>query len=272
MERRWRFNSDATVRIAEPSLTTSVPAARIQPQNLTLDEFCQTIGFIPDPHQKRLLEATHNRIIVNGARQSGKSATIAARTVRTLTTAPPLAPRVALIVAHSMSQAEETILKMDRFFAALALPTHGEPGKTLSRVLPDGSRVIGLAADDDKVRSYTAHLVVLDEAARVDDEVWHAIEPTLATTNGDLIIASTPEGKRGLFWETWTNGGPEWLKLHNTVHQCPRISREFIETQRRKGDAYFKKEYEGQFVESGLYLLGRDQVERLITDKEEPLK
>jgi hypothetical protein len=271
MDRSWRFNSDPLVRTAEPSLTPSVPT-RIEPQNLSLDEFCRHIGFIPDAHQQRVLEATHKRIILNGARQSGKSAVVAARTVRTLTTALPRSPNVALIVAHTMAQAEETIRKMDLFLAALALPTHGESGKTLSRVLPNGSRVIGLAADDDTVRSYTANLVVLDEAARVPDDVWHAIEPTLATTNGDLIVASTPEGKRGLFWETWTNGGPEWLKIQSTVHQCPRVSKEFVESQRRKGDAFFKQEYECQFVESGLYLLGRDQIERLVTDKEQPLK
>jgi hypothetical protein len=293
MDRSWRFNSDPLVRSAEPSLTLSVPA-RIEPQNLTLDDFCRHIGFIPDAHQQRVLEATHKRIILNGARQSGKSAVVVARAVRTLTTALPCSPSVSLIVAHTMAQAEETIRKMDRFFAALALPTHGEAGKTLSRVLPNGSRVIGLAADDDKVRSYTANLVVLDEAARVPDHAgrgrrgpqsgmknkiaaasvargsataWDAIEPTLATTNGDLIIASTPEGKRGLFWETWTDGGPE-----STVHQCPRVSKEFVESQRRKGDAFFKQAYECQFVESGIYLLGRDQVERLVTDKEQPPK
>jgi hypothetical protein len=240
------------------------------PCALSLEEFCAKIDFHPDRKQELVLASTSKRIIINGSRQSGKSHILAVRAVRTLISV-STRPKLALIVAKTMAQAKETILKMDLCFAALNLRTHGEPGQELARVLPNGSRIIGLAADDGSVRSYTADLVILDEAARVPDDVWDAIEPTLATTNGDLIIASTPEGKRGLFWETWTNGGPEWLKVQTTVHECPRVAKDFIESQRRKGDAFFKQEYECQFVEAGLYLLGRDQVERLVTDKERPL-
>jgi hypothetical protein len=254
-----------------PAQPPAALPAELPQQQLPLEDFCRQINFVPDRKQQLVLASTSKRIILNGARQSGKSHILAVRAVRTLIAASTMRPKLALIVAKTMAQAKETILKMDRCFAALKLRTHGEPGQELARVLPNGSRIIGLAADDGTVRSYTADLVILDEAARVPDEVWDAIEPTLATTNGDFIIASTPGGKRGLFWETWTNGGPEWLKVQTTVHECPRVSKEFIESQRRKGEAYFKTEYECQFVESGLYLLGRDQVERLINDKENAL-
>lgn len=243
-----------------------------QLQQLSLDDFCRQINFVPDRKQQLVLASTSNRVIVNGSRQTGKSHILAVRAVRKLISATPARPKLVLIVAKTKGQAEETIFKMDRCFAALNIRTHGDPTQEVARVLPDGSRVIGLAAKDDSVRSYTADLVILDEAARVPDDVWDAIEPTLATTDGDLIIASTPKGKRGLFWETWTNGGPEWLKIQNTVHECPRISKHFIEAQRRKGEAFFKQEYECQFVETGIYLLGRDQIERLINDKEQPLR
>jgi hypothetical protein len=239
-----------------------------QLQQLSLDDFCRRINFVPDRKQQLVLASISNRIILNGSRQTGKSHILAVRAVRKLLSATPARPKLVLIVAKTKGQAEETIFKMDRCFSALNIRTHGDPTQTIARVLPDDSRVIGLAADDTAVRSYTADLVILDEAALVPDDVWDAIEPTLATTDGDLIVASTPRGKRGLFWETWTNGGPEWLKVQNTVHECPRISKNFIESQRRRGEAFFKQEYECQFVESGLYLLGRDQVERLINDKE----
>ena len=242
-----------------------------QLHQLSLDDFLLRINFVPDRKQQLVLASTSNRIIINRSRQSGKSHTLAVRAVRTLLSATPARPKLALIVAKTKGQAEETIFKMDRCFTALNIRTHGDPTQEVARVLPDGSRILGLAAKDYSVRSYTADLVLLDEAAIVPDDVWDAIEPTLATTDGDLIIASTPRGKRGLFWETWTNGGSEWLKVHSTVHECPRISKKFIESQRRKGEAFFKQEYECQFVESGLYLLGRDQVERLINDKEPAL-
>lgn len=243
-----------------------------------LRPFCENIGFHPDPKQLQVLENSTgtNRIILNCSRQWGKSLVVAARAVRLMTVLHPGA--VVLVVSKTLAQTGETIRKMDRFFSALDIPTRRSgDGKTMTRVLLPaefkGSRVIGLAANDDKVRSYSAHMVILDEAARVPDDVWFAIEPTLATTNGELIAASTPEGKRGMFWEAWHNGGPAWLRIHATVEECPRVSRDFIDNQRRThGEKFFRKEYLCEFVESGAYLLGRDQIEKLLTDKERPLR
>lgn len=245
-----------------------------------LRPFCEKIGFTPDPKQLTVLESAtgrnNNRIVLNCSRQWGKSLVLAARAVRLMTVIQPGA--VVLVVSKTLAQTGETIRKMDRFFHALDIPTRRSgDGKTMTRVLiPNefqGSRVIGLAADDDKVRSYSAHMVILDEAARVPDDVWLAIEPTLATTSGELIAASTPEGKRGMFWEVWANGGPAWLRIHATVEECPRVSRDFIENQRRiHGEKFFRKEYLCEFIETGTYLLSRDQVEKLLTDKERPLR
>ena len=45
--------------------------------------------------------------------------------------------------------------------------------------------IIGMAAREVGVRSYTADLVFLDEAARIDDEVIDALEPAIAVRKGD---------------------------------------------------------------------------------------
>jgi hypothetical protein len=46
-------------------------------------------------------------------------------------------------------------------------------------------------------------LILIDEAARVDDAMYKALRPMLAVGQGDLWLMSTPYGKRGFFYECW---------------------------------------------------------------------
>jgi hypothetical protein len=64
---------------------------------------------------------------------------------------------------------------------------------------------------------------------------------------------STPFGKRGFFYEEWTGSDPDWVRITATAEQCPRISRKFLEKERRKvSDAWFRQEYLCEFtLESG---------------------
>ena len=54
---------------------------------------------------------------------------------------------------------------------------------------------------------------IIDEAARVPDEVYLAMRPALVLRNGDLWLMSTPLGKRGFFYEAWANGDPTWTRV-----------------------------------------------------------
>ncbi len=57
------------------------------------------------------------------------------------------------------------------------------------------------------VRGFSgATLLIVDEAARVDDALYHAVRPMLAVSGGALMMLSTPYGKRGAFFDEWTNG------------------------------------------------------------------
>ena len=47
------------------------------------------------------------------------------------------------------------------------------------------------------------NLIVIDEAARIDDELMAAVRPMMATCDGCLFALSTPAGKRGWFYEQW---------------------------------------------------------------------
>ena len=64
--------------------------------------------------------------------------------------------------------------------------------------LTNGSRIIALPGTEENIRGYSAvDLLVIDEAARVIDELYYATRPMLAVSGGRLLALSTPFGKRG---------------------------------------------------------------------------
>ncbi len=54
----------------------------------------------------------------------------------------------------------------------------------------------------------------------------------LAVSSDRIVCLSTPFGKRGFFFEEWANG-QRWNRLKVTADECPRISPEFLEEERR---------------------------------------
>jgi hypothetical protein len=82
-------------------------------------------------------------------------------------------------------------------------------------------------------------VVVLPELAR----------PMLAVSGGRLILLSTPRGKRGIFWRVWEHDA-DWTKVRVTAYECPRITKEYLERERRNiGDWWFAQEYLCSVVE-----------------------
>jgi hypothetical protein len=122
----------------------------------------------------------------------------------------------------------------------------------LSLSLTNGSRIVSLPASPDTIRGYSAvDLLVIDEAAMVPDELWIAVNPMLAVSQGRLICLSTPLGKRGWFYDIWHDQQSEWERVRVTAEDCPRISPEFLEEQKQSlGERWFRQEFCCSFEET----------------------
>jgi hypothetical protein len=118
----------------------------------------------------------------------------------------------------------------------------------LSLALANGSRIISLPGNEETVRGFSGvALAIIDEAARVPDDLYLAVRPMLAVSGGRLVCLSTPYGKRGWFFEAWERGA-EWQKVKVAADQCPRISKEFLaQEERAMGRRYFRQEYHCSF-------------------------
>ena len=115
-------------------------------------------------------------------------------------------------------------------------------------------------------------LLVVDEASRVSDELYLAVRPMLAVSEGKLWLMSTPFGKRGFFYRTWRDAGAGWARVRVTGEECPRIRKEFLAEERlMMGDRYFQQEYLCEFVDSVSAVFDTDLVRQAITDEFPPL-
>jgi len=86
--------------------------------------------------------------------------------------------------------------------------------------------------------------LIIDEAARVPDDLYRAVRPMLAVSGGRMICLSTPYGKRGFFHDAWANGGDDWLRIQIPASEIARIPPAFLEEERRAlGESWFRQEY-----------------------------
>ena len=72
-------------------------------------------------------------------------------------------------------------------------------------------------------------VLILDEAARVPDDLYRTVRPMIAVSGGRLLCLSTPYSKRDFFYDAWAHGGPEWTRVEVPAAQVPRIKPEFLE-------------------------------------------
>ncbi len=214
----------------------------------------------PDPPQIDILRCTSRQVILNCTRQWGKSTIAAAKAVHRAYTQPN---SEVLIASPSERQSSEFLRKASRMVAELGIRPRGDGDNPVSLLFPNGSRIVGLPGSEGTVRGFSAvSLLLIDEASRVEDRLYKALRPMLATTNGDLWLLSTPCGKRGFFYEEWQHGGDAWLRISVPATECPRISPEFLENERNSLEAdWFAQEYMTEFVDNGMSYFRRDLIE-----------
>src|SRR5262249_50146843 len=135
-----------------------------------------------------------------------------------------------------------------RLHSGLGRPVRTVQESALTMELANGSRIISLPGDEETIRGYSGvTTLIVDEAARVLDALYYSIRPMLAVSGGRMVCLSTPFGKRGWFHDSW-HSAEEWARVRITADQCPRISKAFLEEERRAiGERWFAQEYLTEF-------------------------
>jgi hypothetical protein len=219
-------------------------------------------GLTLDGWQTDLIRSDAPRILMCCARQTGKSTIAGLIALHTATTQ---ANALVLLVSPSQRQSAELFRTLIGHFRRLKGAPAIKAESVLRLELVNGSRIVALPGDERTIRGYSAaDLIVLDEAARVEDDLIAAVRPMLAVSSGKLIALSTPKGKRGWFYTAW-HGDESWHRVRVPASGCPRITKAFLDEELRElGEQRFAEEYQLAFIEDGDQVIRTEFFERAI--------
>jgi len=226
-------------------------------------------GLDPDPWQRGLLTSEWDRALLNCCRQSGKTTVSAALA---LEEALGGTDRLVLILAPARRQSKEFLRSAAGLYRDAGCEVGIDKRSELRIRFENEGRIIALPGKEGTVRGYTADLVIADEAARVPDSAYVATRPMLAVSGGRFVGLSTPAGQRGWFYTSWTDPTQEWERVEVTGRDCPRMTEEFLEQERREmGEWQFQSEYMCEFQDTTDPLFRTEDIENALSADVGPL-
>lgn len=232
--------------------------------------FTFATGLEPYCYQAEFLRLNDKRIAIRWARQSGKSLAVAIRALWQAFTFPN---QVILILAPTLRQSN-IIFRYVKFYAENKndILAHIVRNTTTEMWFDNGGQIYCLPSghqSGDNIRGYAAKLIIIDEAAYVDEDAFLAIEPSLASTDGSLILISTPRGRTGFYYEAFTPES-EYKKMHLKAEDSPNIKKDFLIKRRSQlTENEFKQEYEAEFTTEANTYFRLDHIKNaMIIEKE----
>lgn len=158
------------------------------------------------PYQEDAIEkfVSHDRNIILKSRQLGISTLIAGYSLWMILFHND---KNILVVAIDQTTSKNLVTKVRVMFENLPswLKLRSAEDNKLSLRLVNGSQIKAVASTGTSGRSEALSLVIIDEAAFVDnaEELWASLQQTLST-GGRGIILSTPNGTGNFFHKLWT--------------------------------------------------------------------
>jgi phage FluMu gp28-like protein len=145
----------------------------------------------------------------------------------------------------------------------------GNEYKLLQIVLNNGAKIIGLPANPDTARGFSAN-VILDEFAihKDSDKIWTALYGTI-TRGYKLRVVSTPMGKSNKFYSLWS-GNNSYSKHFTDIYKAVEEGLTVDITELRTGlddEEAWAQEYECQFLDEATAFLPYDLISACESDQ-----
>ena len=242
-----------TLRRNTPAPSGPIPAAA--------DWARHNLAFSPDPTQEAILNSPTARLLLCCSRQWGKSTITALKAVHFVLHHPNC---LILTASRTLAQSAEWLRKAKSFLRHLSVPFTTDRIHQHSLVLPNLSRIVCLSDVPDNVVGISSpDLIVIDEAARVSEDLIVALIPMLAASQGSLWVLSTPYKQTGFFYEAWHRNSELWTRFLVTAENCARISPDFLaEARTLIGDTKFRREFLCEFKAGDDQIFTRELIDR----------
>ena len=161
--------------------------------------------------------------------------------------------RVLIIAGTRVGTAAKMMARLKQLFWNISWAVSENHNK-LSLKLANGTEIEALPSNSDAIRGYTqVRAIFVDEAAHFDltddSVVMDAIRPIVFTNRADLFLVSTPNGRRGFFYDIASS--------ENEFHKIQRdytsaigwiYTKEEIEKELQRTDIDVDQEYRCQFT------------------------
>lgn len=211
-----------------------------------------------DEWQREYINTKENCFLLCG-RQVGKST---AASLKVAELAAHRENQDILIIATTEKQAYELFFKalnyLEQVYPEKILRGREKPTKHEIR-FKNGSiiRCHACGQTGEGLRGYTCTRIVVDEAARMNKEIFQAIIPMLSVTGGALDLLSTPAGKEGYFYEASLRD--DFKKFYVSAEDCPRHDKKHLEmVKATMSSLEYAQEYLAVFL---------DELKRLFSDE-----
>lgn len=207
------------------------------------------------PHQLEVVGSPARYRVICAGRQVGKSRLLA---VLALHQAFARAGSTTLIVSAGDTAAKRLLEDV----AALALASPMLAGSVVDEsskavTLSNGSVVRAVPASAAQIRGWAVDLLILDEAAFIDPEIWRAAEPSIIARPGSrVVLCSSPWGSlehffRALWTRAQAGASGELEAWHWPSTTSPLVDAALLESIReRETPAYFEREYLALWTDS----------------------
>ncbi|KAA1426465.1 terminase large subunit domain-containing protein [Nocardioides antri] len=207
------------------------------------------------PHQLEVVASPARYRVICAGRQVGKSRLLA---ILALHRAFAQAGAVVLLVSAGDTAAKRLLEDV----ATLALGSPMLAGSVIDEsskavTLSNGSVIRAVPASAAQIRGWAVDLLIVDEAAFIDQEIWRAAEPAIIARPGSrVVLSSSPWGSPDHFFRAlWTRGTAE-PTVHLAAWHWPSITSPLVdealleEIRAREAPAYFEREFEAKWTDS----------------------
>lgn len=197
--------------------------------------------------------AARYRVVCAG-RQVGKSTTLATLSLFEAFTR----PNILVLVVSAGDEAAKRLLADCVALAANSPVTASSitsDGKSLL-TLSNGSTIRSVPASIRQIRGWPVDLLILDEAAFIDNEIWEAAEPAILARPGSrVIMTSSPWGSMEHFfrraWNRGTDKPDDWYEAWQwSSYDSPLADAALLDEMRNNRTAeWFRREILGEFTD-----------------------
>ena len=220
-------------------------------KKISHEKLQKALNWTPHEGQKKVINNKHRERILCAGRRFGKSQLCAYEVVYVA-----LQPNKRIWISAPSYELTKIVFDQAMMWLYKLLPKEGinVKRKPFPKIkLKNGTVIEGKSCEARTgLLGRSTDLVIIDEAARVDEEIWtQYIKPTTHERKGRVIYISTPTGINW-FYDKFLELKPQKSAYHFTSKDNPYFDEEeWDKAKKSLPDKVFRQEYEAEFLTEG---------------------